>query len=194
MRSALGFYGLVKKVDGCGLLGRSDTPPELGTATAELAAVVVHPGRQGPTRTMRPVPSRCGTAADRGRGIGTAARCCSGAARSIVAQTDRGRGERGSNRRCAPPWRGRRGPAGGLAPSASGPAGHSPRTGCGGPGLLNWAVPHPPFGAPAGAARGGTAAVGGAHADLATAYLTMPMTGPQSTTPLGWLRSRCARH
>ncbi len=186
LRSALGEFGVLVDVV-LFALGRSDTPPDLGTATAEVAAVVLS------TQASKALDE--GDAAGAVELLDRAADCAGeasaplrgvllGAAGSIVAQSDPGEGisrfeqalralEGADDLRVA------------RAEVHLSLAGLLHEQAVDVPGLLNRAVPHYHSVLQLVLREEAPQLWAAAHADLATAYLTMPMTEASSQLRLG---------
>jgi len=186
LRSALGEFGVLVDVV-LFALGRTDTAPELGSATAEVAAVVLSTqasqalDEHDPARALETLDRAADTAAESSaplRGV------LLGAAGSVVAPADPGEGvsryeqalrclEGADDLRVA------------RAEIHLNVAGLLHEQAIDRPGLLNRAVPHYHSALQLVLREEAPLLWAAAHADLATAYLTMPMTEASSQLRLG---------
>ena len=186
LRSALGEFGILVDVV-LFALGRTDTPPELGAATGELAAVVL--STQASKALDDGDPAAALALLDRAADLAPAG--CDplrgvllGAAGSVVAPADPGEGvarfeqglralEGAEDLRLA------------RAEMHLSLAGLLHEQAVEIPGLLNRAVPHYHSTLQLVLREEAPLLWAAAHADLATAYLTMPMTEASSQLRLG---------
>ncbi len=186
LRSALGEFGALVDVV-LFAIGRSDTPPEVGSATGEVAAVVLSTqaskalGEGDPAAALALLDRAAEIAPD---GCGPLRGVLLGAAGSVVAPADPGEGvtrleeglralEDAEDLRLA------------RAEMHLTLAGLLHEQAVEIPGLINRAVPHYHSTLQLVLREEAPALWAAAHADLATAYLTMPMTEASSQLRLG---------
>lgn len=186
LRSALGEFGVLVDVV-LFALGRSDTPPELGDSTGEIAAVVL--STQASQALDQGDPKRAVELLDRAADVAAEASVplrgvLLGAAGSVIAPADPGeavsRFEQGlSALEAADDLRLAR------AEMHLTLAGLLHEQAVKVPGLINRAVPHYHSALQLVLREEAPLLWAAAHADLATAYLTMPMTEASSQLRLG---------